>query len=262
MDFSSYGHASPEWLSFLEKNPSAAQDGFNANHRDQATTLRRTSSEARSQASSKGIAEEQLYRQVEMATLTIPSRQDHTIPLRTYRPKTGLEEEPLGVVLYFHGGGFLFGDETTDDLACCRIAAKTRTVVVSVIYRHTDIHKHPAQVNDAWDSLHHVRQFGNDLNLPIDKGLVVMGISAGCTLGAGVILRELEEYHDLQEPKPVITGALLAIPWLIHIDNYPIELFRSPEVSAKLQHADAPMIPFVRLSLFNDLVDRGKGRNG
>lgn len=148
----------------------------------------------------------------------------------------------------------MFGDETTDDLACCRIAAKTRTVVVSVIYRHTDIHKHPAQVNDAWDAFQHVRQFGNDLDLPTDKGLVVMGISAGCTLGASVILRELEEYRDVQEPNPVITGALLAIPWLIHIDNYPIELFRSPEVSAKLQHADAPVIPVARLSLFNDLL--------
>lgn len=255
MDFSWYGHASPEWLSFLEANPSAAQDGFDENHRDQAATLRSTSNETRSKASSKGIVEEHLDQEVEMATITIPSRHDHTIPLRTYRPKTVLEGEPLGVVLYFHGGGFLFGDETTDDLACCRIADKTRTVVVSVIYRHTDTHQHPAQINDAWDAFQHMRHHAITLNLPIDKGLIVMGISAGCTLGASVVLRELEESRKSEESRPIIMGILLAIPWLIHIDSYPMELFKSPGVSAKLQHADAPVIPAGRLNLFSSLLE-------
>ena len=53
---------------------------------------------------------------------------------------------------------------------------------------------------------------------------------------------------------PLITSALLSIPWLIHIDNYPIELFKTPEVSAKLQNAEAPVIPTQRLKLFSDLL--------
>lgn len=254
MDFSEYGHATPEWLSFLKANPYAAHDGFSGNHLDQATTLRNSSNEVRSQTSARLIAEERLDQQVDISTVEVPSRQDHTIPLRTYRPKDYSEGQLSGVVLYLHGGGFLFGDETTDDLTCCRIASKTRTVVVSVIYRHTDIHQHPAQVNDAWDAFQHIRHHAGALGLPIDKGIVVMGISAGCTLGASVVLREVEESRRLQKARPVVTGILLAIPWLIHIDNYPMGLFKSPEVSAKIQNANAPVIPSPRLNLFSNLL--------
>lgn len=254
MDFSQYGHYSPEWLSFLETNPSAAKDGFTSNHPDQAAILRSTSNKTRSEVSANIIAEEHLDQQVEITTVTAASSQQHTIPLRIYRPRVCPDGKPTGVVIYFHGGGFLFGNETTDDLLCCRISASTGTVVVSVIYRHTDKHKHPAQVDDAWDAFQYVCNHANSLEIPIEKNLTLMGISAGCTLAASVILRELEESRNLKISRPIITGALLSIPWLIHIDNYPMELFKSPEVSAKLQNAEAPVIPTQRLKLFSDLL--------
>ena len=81
-----------------------------------------------------------------------------------------------------------------------------------------------------------------------------MEISAGCTLAVSVILRELEESRKLSNVRPLITGALISIPWLIHIDNYPMELFNSPEVSAKLQEVEAPVVPTQRLKLFSDLL--------
>lgn len=255
MDFSIYGHASSEWLSFLVDNPSAAQDGFTSNQPDQAAMLRSASNKLRSEVSARLIAEENLDQKVEITTVAATSRQHHTIPLRIYRPKYCSKVGRSGVIVYFHGGGFLLGDETTDDLVCCRIAAETDIVVVSVIYRHTDEHKHPAQVNDAWDAFQFICLNAGGLDLPIEKCLVVMGISAGCTLAASVILRELEEVRRLRVTKPVVKGALLSIPWLIHIDNFPMELFRSPEVSAKHQNADAPVIPKPRLKLFSDLLD-------
>lgn len=224
------------------------------NHPDQVTTLRNISNEARSQTSARLIAEEHLDQQVDTSTVAIPSRQDHTGPLRIYRPKDCSNAQPLGVVLYFHSGGFLFGDESTDDFTCCRIAANTGLVVVNVIYRHTDTQEHPAQVNDAWGSLQHIRHHADALKLPIDRDLIVMGTSAGCTLGASVVLLELEESQTLQKARPIITGVLLASPWLIHIDNYPMELFKSLEVSAKLQNADTPVIPSPRLDLFSNLL--------
>lgn len=254
MDFSEYSHYSPEWLSFLETNPSAARDGFTSNHPDQAATLRSISNKTRSDVSASTISEERLDQQIEVATVAAVSRQEHTIPLRIYRPKACLDRRPEGVVIYFRGGGFLLGDETTDDLLCYRIAALTGTVVVSVVYRHTDKHKHPAQVDDAWDAFQYACHHATSLDLPIEKSLVLMGISAGCTLAASVILRELEVVRKLKITRPLITGALLSIPWLIHIDNYPMELFKSPEVSAKLQNAEAPVIPTDRLKLFSDLL--------
>jgi acetyl esterase/lipase len=254
MDFSAYGHYSPQWLSFLETNPSAAKDGFTSNHPDQAVALRSISNKTRSEVSARIIAEEHLDEQIEITTVAADSSQQHTIPLRIYRPKARPDGSPAGVVIYFHGGGFLLGDETTDDLVCCRIAAMTGIVVVSVIYRHTDKHQHPAQVDDAWDAFQHICDHAKSLELPIEKSLVLMGISAGCTLAASVILRELEESRKLKTIKPIITGALLSIPWLIHIDNYPVELFKSPELSAKFQNAEAPVIPAPRLKLFSDLL--------
>ena len=255
MDFSAYGHYSSEWLSFIETNPSAARDGFASNHLDQAAALRSTSNKARSEVSARLIAEDHLDEQVAISTVAAASSQRHTIPLRIYRPKSRPYDESTGVVLYFHGGGFLLGDETTDDLLRCRIAASTGAVVVSVIYRHTDRYKHPAQVDDAWDAFQYVRDHADRLNLPVRKSLVSMGISAGCTLAASVIIRELENSRKGKVVRPVITGALLSIPWLIHIDNYPMGLFTSPEVSAKVQNAEAPVIPTPRLKLFSDLLE-------
>lgn len=254
MDFSEYGHYSPEWLSFLETNPSAAKDGCSSNDPDQAATLRIASNKARSELSANTIAEEHLDQRVEVTTVAASSSQEHTIPLRIYRPKAISNGSPAGVVIYFHGGGFLLGDETTDDLVCCRIADRTGTVVVSVIYRHTDKHKHPAQVDDAWDAFRYACDHAQRLELPIEKSLVLMGISAGCTLAASVILRDLEESLKLKIARSLVTGALLSIPWLIHIDNYPLELFKSPDFSAKLQNAEAPVIPTQRLKLFSDLL--------
>jgi acetyl esterase/lipase len=254
MDFSEYGHYSSEWLSFLETNPSAAKEGFSSNRLDQAAVLRSISNKARSEVSASTIAEEHLDQQVKVTTVAATSSQEHTIPLRIYRPKDCSDGNPAGVVIYFHGGGFLLGNETTDDLVCCRIADRTCTVVVSVIYRHTDKHKHPAQVDDAWNAFRYVCDHAKSLELPIEKSLLLMGISAGSTLAASVILRELGDSRKLKINRTQITGALLSIPWLIHIDNYPMELFKSPEASAKVQNAEAPVIPTQRLKLFSDLL--------
>jgi acetyl esterase/lipase len=206
----------------------------------------------RSEVSASTIGEEHLDQQVEVTTVAATSSQEHIIPLRIHRPKAGPNDSPAGVVIYFHGGGSLLEDEATDDLVCCRIADRTETVVVSVIYRHTDKHKHPAQVYDAWDAFRYACDHTKSLELPIEKGLVLMGFFAGCTLAASVILRKVEESRKLNIDRPLISGAPLSVPWLIHIDNYPMGLFKSPEVSAKLQNAEAPVIPTQRLKLFSD----------
>jgi acetyl esterase/lipase len=44
---------------------------------------------------------------------------------------------------------------------------------------------------------------------------------------------------------------------LIHIDNYPFDLFTSRKVSAKVQNKDAPVIPAARLELFSSLLEAG-----
>jgi acetyl esterase len=107
------------------------------------------------------------------------------IPVRVYRPQS---DEPLPVVVYFHGGGWVIGDITTHDTTCQRIAAGVPAVVVSVDYRLAPEHRFPAAVDDcdaatAWVSAH-AAELGGDA-----ARLAVAGDSAGGNLAAVIALR-------------------------------------------------------------------------
>jgi acetyl esterase len=107
------------------------------------------------------------------------------IPVRVYRPKS---DEPLPVVVYFHGGGFVIGDIATHDTTCQRLAAGVPAVVVSVDYRLAPEHHFPAAVDDcdaatAWVSAH-AEELGGD-----PARLAVAGDSAGGNLSAVVARR-------------------------------------------------------------------------
>ncbi|KAH7079812.1 Alpha/Beta hydrolase protein [Paraphoma chrysanthemicola] len=254
MDFSALGHPSQEWLSFLESNPQAALDGFTNNNPTHAAEFRHTSNQARSATSAALIAKTSLDQRVTMSTMHIPTETSYHIPLRIYRPTAPRENQLNGAVLYFHGGGFLLGDENTDDYLCCRVADETNTIVLSVIYRHTHKYSHPAQVDDAWSAYEYLRDNAASIEPAIQTSLVVMGISAGCTLAASVILQDLEFAEERAGYKSCISGAVLGIPWLVHVDNYPFDLFASREVAAKVQNKDAPVIPSARLEMFSSLL--------
>lgn len=251
MDFSEFGHPSQEWLTFAAASPSAARDGFTANDPAQAEDLRQSSNKARSAVSTRLMAETGLDQTVQISTLPIPSAGGHSIPLRIYKPSIGTHIS--GALLYFHGGGYLLGDETTDDFLCASIASKTSTVVLSVIYRHTHKYQHPAQVDDSWDAFVYIQENTSSLGISPSQGIGLMGISAGCTLAAGVVLRALRE-SKTHGPGLNINGVLLCIPWLTHIDNYPFHLFKSPGVSAKMQCAEAAVVPSARIKLFSNLL--------
>lgn len=258
MDFSEFGVPCQEWLEFVKTNPSAAQDGFSDNDIRKAEQLRFSSNKARGLASANLISSTNLDRRITISTIQIPSSGLHTIPLRIYKPRSPGSGQTNGAVLYFHGGGFLLGDETSDDFLCSRMADETNTVVLSVIYRHTHKHPHPAQVEDAWMAFEYIRDNRNSIEPSISKALAVMGISAGCTLAATVMLKDLEQKRMQTGYTSIITGALFGIPWLIHIDNYPFHLFKSRKVTAKIQNKNAPVIPSGRLQLFSDLLKADK----
>jgi acetyl esterase len=67
------------------------------------------------------------------------------VPLRRYRPGGA----GLPLLVYLHGGGFVFCDLDTHDRTCRRIARACDVDVLAVDYRLAPEHPHPAALDDA-----------------------------------------------------------------------------------------------------------------
>ena len=69
------------------------------------------------------------------------------IPARLYAPAEAAS--PSGLLVYFHGGGFVIGDLETHDAHCRRLAHHSGQRVMAVDYRLAPEHPFPAGHDDA-----------------------------------------------------------------------------------------------------------------
>lgn len=101
------------------------------------------------------------------------------IPVRVYRPAG---DGPFGVLVYFHGGGWVIGDIDTADAVCRELSTLAELVVVSVDYRLAPEHLYPAAVVDSYAVVCWVAENQRQLN---GNGKIgVAGESAGGTIAA------------------------------------------------------------------------------
>lgn len=107
------------------------------------------------------------------------------LALRIYRPAAAAR--PLPVIVYCHGGSWMFGNLDSHDLPTARLALTAEAAVVAVDYRLAPEHKYPAALMDAWDALSWVVAEGARYGLDADR-LAVAGDSAGGALAAGMAL--------------------------------------------------------------------------
>lgn len=79
----------------------------------------------------------------------IPRPDGSVLLARLYRPLSAGPGAVLGLLVYFHGGGWCVGDVDSYDVLCRELANGAGCAVLSVDYRLAPEHPFPAAVNDA-----------------------------------------------------------------------------------------------------------------
>jgi len=117
----------------------------------------------------------------------------HSIPIRTYRPRA--HKGPLPVILYIHGGGWMYGSPKQSDLTAIEYCARTQAVVVSPEYRLAPEWVFPAAFDDCFAVLRWL--YENKAVLDIDpERIALAGESSGGNLAAACAL----EARHLDQP--------------------------------------------------------------
>lgn len=116
------------------------------------------------------------------------SEQDAPFEVRVLRPT----QQPKGIFLYLHGGGWVVSDIIAYDAIGRQLAQETGYTVVLANYRKAPEHPYPAAPNDSWTALQWVDEHRAEL---AEEGapLVIGGDSAGGNLAAAMTLRSREQ---------------------------------------------------------------------
>lgn len=102
------------------------------------------------------------------------------VPCRLYRPSA---DTNLGLLVYYHGGGWVIGNLDTHDSVCRSLANRMGHAVLSVDYRLAPEHRFPAAVEDALCSLRWAHDNAGELGIDPAR-IAVGGDSAGGNLAA------------------------------------------------------------------------------
>jgi acetyl esterase len=109
---------------------------------------------------------------------------DGELEARLYLPE---ESGPVPTVVFFHGGGYVFGSIATHEWLCRRLTAESGCALLSVEYRLAPEHPFPAAVEDAFAAVDWAAD--NPERVDGDGQVAVAGDSAGGNLAAVAALR-------------------------------------------------------------------------
>lgn len=127
---------------------------------------------------------------------------DGALPYRVYKPAT---PGPHPVVVYFHGGGWVLGDEQSDEPFCRDMVRRTGMMFVSVGYRHAPEHRFPTAAEDGYAATRWIAEHAEELGGKAGPVLV-----AGWSAGGNVAAVTCQLARDRGGPE--IAGQLLICP--------------------------------------------------
>ncbi|NEQ26703.1 MAG: alpha/beta hydrolase [Microcoleus sp. SIO2G3] len=143
----------------------------------------------------------------EVAKQTVSGRHGE-IPIQIYYPST---ESNLALILFFHGGGCIYGNLQTHDRMCRRIARDTGAIVLAVRYHLAPFAKYPIPLEDCYDVVTWAVENATKLRADRQK-IIVMGDSAGGNLATAVCLMSRDRNHPFIAQQvllyPVTSGIL------------------------------------------------------
>lgn len=108
------------------------------------------------------------------------------IGARLYRPT--LDDAPLPLLVFIHGGGFGAGTLDSHDITCRYFATHGQVAVLSVDYRLAPEFPYPTPLDDCVESFRWARDHAEDLAIDPAR-MAVAGDSAGGNLTAATCLR-------------------------------------------------------------------------
>lgn len=140
-----------------------------------------------------------------MATLPGPDigwqdREVSGVRVRFYQPSNAPEASAM---VFFHGGGFVFGDLDTHDRMCRVLALAAHRRLVAVDYRRSPEARYPAAVDDACCVIEWLSEaLGGD-----DGAIALVGDSAGAHIALTAALRRPAVVGQLSLIYPILDPA-------------------------------------------------------
>jgi acetyl esterase len=168
--------------------------------------------------------------------ITVPGAAG-ALPATVYTPEGA---GPFPVVLYFHGGGWVFADRKVYDGGARGISKQANAVVVSVDYRRAPENKFPAAHDDALAAYRWLSKNASAVNGD-GKRLALAGESAGGNLAVATAVAAHKA--GLTEPKHVLSV-------------YPVAQSNT-ETESYLKYADAMPLNRPMMLWFIDNVTKG-----
>jgi acetyl esterase len=121
----------------------------------------------------------------EVADHVAPLPDGGRVPIRIIRPPR--IREALPAVLFFHGGGWVFGDRDSHDRLMRALAVGAHAAVVYVDFSRSPEARYPAALDEAYGASLWVAEHGAELGIDSTR-IAVCGDSAGGNLAAAVAL--------------------------------------------------------------------------
>lgn len=150
--------------------------------------------------------------QLAVENIWIPScDKGRNIRLRTYKPKG---KQNLPILLYFHGGAFIYGTPEQYDFILFRLALDINAMIVSVDYRLAPEHPFPAAMQDGYDTLLWLAENADCIGAD-QHYITIAGSSAGATIAASVT------HLARDRKKAVIKHQYLLYPPMSHLLETP-----------------------------------------